>query len=128
MNIPNHKRNHAFSTSNWVGHRLAPVVATLLLAAHCHGQGTLTFTFEGQPVGTAAQLGFEQSGMQFHSVAPGTTYLSGGGVAGYPDNGTGYLYTPDSGIWFGFTNVLPLKVFNFVSFDAAEYAGLGPTT
>jgi hypothetical protein len=101
----------------------------------CFGQGTLTFTFEGQPRGTSQQYGiYSESGMQFGMVfGPGSVYLSGGGVPGYPDNGTGYLYMPDgslSGLRFGF-NVFqstPSVTFNLVSFDAAEYAGLGAQT
>jgi len=108
---------------------VAAITFTCLLT-ECYGQGT--FTFEGQPVGTAQQLGgYTASGMRFRAIQPGSLYLSGGGIAGYPDNGTGYLYMPDGnlgGLSFGFTNFLPSIYFNLVSFDAAEYAGAGPTT
>jgi hypothetical protein len=103
-------------------------LALFLMALRSSGQGTLTFTFEGQPSGTRAQTGYAQDGMQFYSVAPGTTYLSGGGVPGYPDNGTGYLYTGDSGIWFSFTSPNPIILFNLVSFDAARYWDAAPPT
>ena len=61
----------------------------------------------------------------------GALYLSGGGITGHPDNGTGWLLVPDNGapnngLEFGSTDGITL--FNMVSFDAAEEAGLGATT
>ena len=98
------------------------------LTFHGLGQGTLTFKFEGQPSGTSAQTIYTDAGMQFHPIAPGALYISGGGVPGYPDNGTGYLYAPDNGIWFGFTSPNPVILFDLVSFDAARYADAAPPT
>jgi len=105
-------------------------LALLFLAAHCPGQGTLNFKFEGQTPGTQLQLGtYSESGMQFQVIAPGGIFLSGGGIAGYPDNGSGYLNMLDGdlgGVRFNFS---PLALFNLVSFDAAEWhSGTGPAT
>lgn len=96
---------------------------------NCFGQGTMTFTFEGQPNGTRSPgLGtYTEAGMQFSVIAPGGIFQNGGGIPGYPDNGTGYLETPDArdnfgGVSMNFTN---FARFNLVSFDAAEYFMLG---
>jgi hypothetical protein len=67
------------------------------------------------------------------AFGPGSVYISGGGIPGYPDNGTGYLEMPDgnlSRLRFGY-NVFPAGTpvnFNLLSFDAAVYASLGPQT
>jgi hypothetical protein len=115
----------------------ALVALTLFcLAELCHGQGTMTFRFEGQPVGTSQQLGvYVESGMQFGmAYGPGSVYLSGGGIPGYPDNGTGYLEIPDGNITrlrFGFNvfpQTFPASPFDLLSFDAASYWDLGPQT
>ena len=99
------------------------VVSVLLCCqAQCNGQGTMTFTFEGQPRGTRHQTGpYYEGAMQFLPIPMGSLYLSGGGFTGYPDNGTGYLEVPDIGVRFGPTNAFPATApFNLVSFDAAE--------
>jgi hypothetical protein len=108
---------------------LAPALAVFCLAAQCHGQGTMTFRFEGQPKGTMQQVGvYTEAGVTFGPHGVGSLFLSGGGVAGYPDNGTGYLYIPDGYMTFNYPTTLP-STFNLVSFDAAEYlVGAGPTT
>jgi hypothetical protein len=120
----------------------AVIAAALLAVAACPAQGTMTITFEGQPRGTTlGPIGiYIEQGMQFGmNYGPGSLILSGGGVAGYPDNGTGYLEIPDgipggSGdtrFEFGFNAFYPtnsLFSFNLVSLDAAEYDGAGPQT
>jgi hypothetical protein len=104
---------------------------TISLPICCNAQGTLTYTFEGTPRGLQRQYGVYKVGqMEFGmTYGPGSVWLSGGGVAGQPDNGTGYLEIPDgynSIFTFGF-NVIPftgpLYLFDLVSFDAAPYGG-----
>jgi hypothetical protein len=88
----------------------------------------MTFTFEGAPKGTEVNVGYYvESGMGFGG-APGNVRLSGGGIAGHPDNGTGYLVVPDWNLAFNFESTTePSRYFNFLSFDAAEY-DVGPLT
>ena len=98
-------------------------LALCSLVAECCGQGTMTFNFEGQPRGTRSQLGaYTESGMAFAPpVGPGSLYHEGGGITGYPDNGTGYLDFPDGNLTAAFVSFPPTVYFNLVSFDAAEY-------
>ena len=65
--------------------------------------------------------------MSFGPIGPGNVLLSGGGISGAPDNGTGYLEIPDGNLSVSFTNT-PTRYFNLVSFDAAEFDGFGPQT
>jgi hypothetical protein len=103
----------------------ALMLLPLLLATPGKGQGTLTFTFEGAPPGTEQDVGvYYEAGVAFGS-APGNVLLSGGGVPGEPNNGTGYLEIQDGNLTFSFTNS-PTRYFNFLSFDAAEYSSFGP--
>jgi hypothetical protein len=106
---------------------LTTVLVTIL--TQCYGQGYLTFTFEGAPRGTEQDVGFYvENGMGFGAM-PGNVILCGGGIPGYPDNGTGYLEVPDWNLEFSFTNsTTPTRYFNLVSFDAAELHGTGPVT
>jgi hypothetical protein len=100
------------------------VVATLATMGRCYSQGTLTFTFDVEPRGSQANVGtYTESGMYFGPIGPGNLLLSGGGIAGYPDNGTGYLEIPDGNMGCSFT-----QDFNLVSFDAAEFDSFGPQT
>src|SRR5208283_3517096 len=102
------------------------------LIAECQGQGTMTFTFEGQPPGTISggMAYYVESGMQFNVIPEGGLFLVGPGVPGYPQDGTGYLEAPDvfvggGGLEFSLT---PAALFNLVSFDAARCAtGSNPT-
>ncbi|MGD0263016.1 MAG: hypothetical protein ABSD29_24895 [Verrucomicrobiota bacterium] len=81
----------------------------------------MTFTFEGAPRGTVQNVGvYYESGMSF-GAAPGNVVLNGGGIPGYPDDGTGYLQMPDGNVDFFFTNTLPTRYFNLVSLDLAAY-------
>jgi hypothetical protein len=108
------------------------ICLALLLACgviDCQGQGTVKF--DGQPVGTTAQIGtYTESGVIVSVIAPGSLFLSGGGIMGYPDDGTGYLEIPDAtpgsgGVSFALTSGAH---FNLVSFDGARYANLAPPT
>jgi hypothetical protein len=119
--------------TNRTGFTATAALAFFCLAAPCRGQGTTTITFEGQPKGTQTQVAsYTEAGLRFSVIAPGSLYLSGGGIAGYPDNGTGYLEIPDAfagggGMTLGPTNASPTSApFNLISFDAAVYDGLGP--
>ena len=60
--------------------RALGLIASLCLLVHCYGQGTMTFTFEGQPRGTISQeMGFyNESGMRFTVIPPGGMFLVGG--------------------------------------------------
>jgi hypothetical protein len=113
---------------------LAAFAAMLCAPAMCMAQGTLTFTFDGAPRGTEMIVGtYLESGVRFSPIAPGNLLLNGGGISGYPDNGTSYLEVPDGypgsgGLTFGFTNSFPSVYFNLVSFDAADYDSAGPQT
>lgn len=110
-----------------------PAVGLLGLATTCLGQGTMTITFQGPPPGTQWQIGVytdPASGMQFGGLTPQTLYLNGGGIPGYPDNGTCYLENLAGSMRFGpntFPPTTPLVPFNLVSFDAAELIS-GPQT
>jgi hypothetical protein len=120
--------------------RLSTIAAAILttaltgVVAEGRGQGTMTFAFEGAPRGTEQDVGtYYESGMRFAVLPPGRVLLCGGGISGYPDNGTGYLEVPDAapgvgGLTFAFTQTLPSVYFNLLSFDAAEYDGAGPVT
>jgi hypothetical protein len=69
--------------------------------------------------------------MQFGPLTPQRLYLNGGGIPGYPDNGTCYLENPEGSMQFGFHTfppTSPLVPINLVSFDAAEYDSFGPQT
>lgn len=109
------------------GITLACASAFFGLIVCSHGQGTLTFTFEGLPPGMVSQGNYTAFGRAFYAIPFLALYRSGGSVVGYPDNGTGYLYKPDGplfGMRFESTNTSPTSApFNLDSFDAAEYFG-----
>ena len=111
---------------------LASALALVGLSGHCLGQGTMTVTFEGQLRGTEQQIGvYSELGMQFGGLTPQSLWLSGGGIPGYPDNGTGYLENPAGSMRFGFNTFPPtgsLTPVNFLSFDAAECHSFPPST
>src|SRR5208283_2045542 len=102
------------------------------LIAECQGQGTMTFTFEGQPPGTISggMAYYVESGMQFNVIPEGGLFLVGPGVPGYPQDGTGYLEAPDvfeggGGLEFSMN---PVVSFNLISFDVAGIVnGARPT-
>jgi hypothetical protein len=102
-------------------------LAALVMACACDwalGQGTLTFRFEGQAPGTESQIGvYSEAGMQVGNLGPQSLYLSGGGIPGYPDNGTGYLEIPAGSIRLGYNTFPPGAAvpFSLLSFDAATY-------
>jgi hypothetical protein len=106
----------------WIG------LAGPLTNARVQAQGTITFTFEGTPHGIETQFGANpystQSGMEFGPTTPQSLYLSGGGIPGYADNGTGHLELPGGAMDFGYNasaGFFPLIPFDLLSFDAAEY-------
>src|SRR5438093_748135 len=77
--------------------KLAVAILMLVISfgLMCRAQGTMTFTFDDLPRGSGQQAGaFSEQGVWFGSHGVGLLTLSGGGVAGFPDNGTGYLYIP----------------------------------
>jgi hypothetical protein len=105
---------------------VASAACTVCMIVECQGQGTMTFTFEGQPPGSisGAMAYYVESGMQFNVLPDGGLFLVGPGVPGYPQDGSGYLIVPDSfpgggGLEFNFT---PAALFNLVSLDAARVA------
>ena len=117
--------------------RKADVVLCLMLLSlpgDCFSQGTMTIGFQGAAPGVQTMFGANPytdpvSGMQFGSLTPQSLLLNGGGIAGYPDNGTCYLevggdmrFGPDT-----FPPTIPLVPFNLLSFDAAELIS-GPQT
>jgi hypothetical protein len=100
----------------------------ICFVAQCQGQGSMTLTFEGQPRGTQRQVGpYYEGGLQFLPIPMGALYLSGGGIGGYPDNATGYLYAPDNGMRFATATTFPAP-FDLISLDAARYDGAAPPT
>lgn len=111
----------------WFRAKLLAFLVLYILSTHSDfAQGTTVFTFEGQSPGTTAQANPSAFGLGFRAIPFGFLDLSGGGVAGYPDNGTGYLFKPDGslfGMRFESTNSLSAIIFDLVSFDAAEYVG-----
>ena len=101
----------------------------LCLVGQCHGQGTMTITFNGQPPGTESLVTtYSESQFLFSPIGVRAFYIAGAGVPGLPDNGTGFLDLPAGGVSFfwdippGYDG-LPSNFFNFLSFDAAEYGG-----
>ncbi len=137
---------HCFmkSTMQFRGQQVRPFRPRVYAALSCLGiclgstvclaQGTMTITFTGPPPGQHTQSGAnpynDPSGMQFGSLTPQSLYLNGGGIPGYPNNGTTYLEIPAGSMRFGFNVFPPTQSypFNLVSFDAAEYASFGPQT
>jgi hypothetical protein len=114
------------STSRALLSKSCCCIAPLCLALTCSAQGTMTFTFEGAPRGTTSFVGvYYEAGMSF-GAAPGNVTLAGGGIPGYPENGTGYLQAPDGNVDFFFTNS-PTKIyFNLLSLDLAAYNTSAP--
>src|SRR5437879_4609487 len=106
----------------------ASLFAGFCIAANSYGQGTLRITFDGPPVqprGTAALVtNYYESGVLFTPITPGDPHhafvRNGGGISGYPDDGTTYLQAGlGSTLMFRFTNG---SAFNLVSVDLAEYS------
>ena len=98
---------------------LAPGLVLVWLAVHCYGQGTMTFTFDGQPPGTIRGYSlYTESGMNFwNPYGPQSVFLVGTGVSGFPDDGTAHLGVPAGGdLAFTLNSV---AYFGLASFDAA---------
>lgn len=102
--------------------------ANLLLSVLAAGaQGTFTVTFDGppaQPPGTQYGMNYyHESGVWFLPI-PGTDGFTrnGGGILGYPDNGTAYLQgTLGDSLRFGLDDG---SSFDPVSVDLAEYSDI----
>ena len=110
--------------------RAGVILCFALALGECLGQGSMTLRFDGQPRGTLSQVGWYSEGrIGFSAIPFGVLYLWGGGITGYPENGTGYLWVPSNGPGSGveLSSVDGVSLFNMVSFDAAESAGLGST-
>lgn len=109
---------------------LASILALFCFLTRCEGQGTLTFTFNGQPPGsyTWPVGSYSEAGAQFAGPHGEGLALVGSSLSGAPDNGTGYLQVP-AGAQLTFS-LTPFAHFNFVSFDAAELSTSfpGPVT
>jgi len=64
------------------------ILVSFCFLTDCYGQGTTTFTFEGQPVGTLQQLGsYIESERRFQKLGPGSLYLSGGAWLSFQKTG-----------------------------------------
>jgi hypothetical protein len=133
------KMTNPFTSRCWSSalERKANVVlcfVLLSLAGDCLGQGTVTIGFQGAAPGEITMAGANPytdpaSGMQFGSLTPQSLLLDGGGIAGYPDNGTCYLEVGGD-MRFGpntFPPIGSLVPFTLLSFDAAELIS-GPQT
>jgi hypothetical protein len=105
---------------------LITVLSVLILdfgLGQCPGQGTMTFTFEGEPRGfTTPVSAYTESSMQFwNPYGPENLVLNGGGISTRPESGTAYLQVSGNArLGFSF-NTFPTTYFNLFSFDAAEY-------
>jgi hypothetical protein len=110
------------------------IVAALFATTVCQAQGTITIGFQGPPPGQEWQIGTytdPASGVQFGPLTPQRLYLNGGGISGYPNNGTCYLELPEGSMRFGPNTFPPIGFvfpFNLISFDAAEYHNFPPST
>jgi hypothetical protein len=112
-------------TKSPINRALALLVSALVFSglARCPAQGTMQFTFEGQPPGTwVVGDSYSESGMTFwNPYGPEGLARVGSGLSGAPDNGSAYLQTTTgANLVFGFYTS-PTTYFNLVSFDVAEY-------
>ena len=114
--------------------RIAGVALVGFACCHTYGQGSLqplTITFDGQRPGTAAGVQqYVESGMLFTSYrtvgtnvfpTPDGMVRNGGGISGYPEDGTAYLQAGSR------TDTLVCRfndgrLFDFTSVDLAEYS------
>ena len=96
---------------------------------HSFGQGTLRFTFDGQPAGTAVYIQqYYESGMWFRPlgvVGPGNGFVrQGGSYSLYPENGSTYL---QAGLGDSLMcSFLDGRLFDLISVDLAEYSTTVP--
>jgi len=115
--------------------KLVFALLLLFLPAACMGQGTMTIGFQGPPPGVQTMRGANPytdaaTGMQFGGLTPQSLLLNGGGIPGYPDNGTCYLEIPAGSMRFGPNTFPPTGTavpFNLLSIDAADLLA-GPQT
>jgi hypothetical protein len=99
MKTPLYQCAPASRGGTFAGRRISAAIATLLCSLYSGiSQGTFTVNFDGLPLrppGTQDSARYyEESGVWFRPM-PGTYFDSftrnGGGIVGYPDNGTAYL-------------------------------------
>lgn len=118
--------------------RLAGVALVCFACCHTYGQGSLqplTITFDGQTPGTDVSVQqYLESGMLFTSYrtvgtnvfpTPGGVGRNGGGISGYPEDGTAYLQagsTTDRLV----CRFIDGRLFDFTSVDLAEYSTAVP--
>ena len=104
-----------------------PLIASLFFGglAHCLGQGTLQINFNGSPAqspGTGAIIQqYTESGMSFTPLPGDVLIRNGGGMPGYPDNGSAYLQ--GGSLSFGFSDG---TLFGLNSVDLAGYSDAVP--
>ena len=104
-----------------------PLIASLFFGvlAQCLGQGTLQITFDGPPSqAPGTQYGitnYFESGMSFTPLPGDELGRNGGGIPGYPDNGTAYLQ--GGSLSFSFANG---ALFGLNSVDLAGYSDAVP--
>jgi hypothetical protein len=97
----------------------------VFLWAQCYGQGTLHFTFDGQPPGTSVYIEqYFESGMWFRPlgvVGPGNGFIrQGRSYSLYPENGGTYLQASlGDSLMFSFSDG---RLFDLTSVDLAEYS------
>ena len=132
LSLSERKRNNSDATSKYPvrpSRSILIVISALLLSLRlASAQGTfqsLTITFDGPPVvapGTGRIVqSYGESGVWFAPI-PGTDGFArnGGGILGFPDNGTAYLQaTLGDSLRFG---LLDGSSFTPVSVDLAEYS------
>ena len=100
------------------------ILALIAIIPQCLSQGTMTFTFNGQPPGTIGSTeGYIESGMTFSTpYGPQAILTVGTGVSGHPDDGTGCLALSSTALLAFSYNTFPGTYFNLVSFDAAGFS------
>jgi hypothetical protein len=121
-------------TKSPINRALALIASALVFSglAQCHGQGTMSIGFDGQPRGTSSTAGaYYESGMRFSNPSGyHSLVLNGGGISpAYPDNDTSYLQ-PSGGVGGLAFRLDSYAAFGLVSFDLAEYStnSLAPIT
>jgi hypothetical protein len=117
-----------------IGFRVSLLTASLCLGGQSgtFGQGTMRITFDGpppQPPGTQYGLyEYSESGILFTPVGPPNPdnqfTRNGGGILGYPDDGTPYLQAGvGESLMFSFTDG---SLFSLRSVDLAGYSDVVP--
>src|SRR5689334_22355962 len=128
MNLNQSSRNPPPTLSRRCRTWLYAALTAFFVLPQAHGQGTVHVTFDGpppQPPGTSiVTYRYDEAGMSFTPIAQTGFGRQGGGVSGYPDNGTAYLQAFfQSTLRFSFTNG---TLFELVSVDLAGYSDIVP--